>query len=143
MDNQDTLLKIQDSIKNSMISTIGIEITEVGDDYVCGKMPVDERTVQIFGILHGGASVTLAESLGSIAGYMKIDQETEAVMGIEINANHIKSVKEGWVYGKASPIIIGKKIQVWEIQITDDEKKLVCIDIFTYIRCFIIDRFLN
>ena len=113
MDNQDTLVKIQDSIQNSMISTIGIEITDVGDDYVCGKMPVDERTVQIFGILHGGASVTLAESLGSIAGYMQIDQETEAVMGIEINANHIKSVKEGWVYGKASPIKIGKKIGMY------------------------------
>ena len=133
MDNQGALLKIQDSIQNSMISTIGIEITDVGDDYVCGKMPVDERTVQIFGILHGGASVTLAESLGSIAGYMQIDQETEAVMGIEINANHIKSVKEGWVYGKASPIKIGKKIQVWEIQITDEEKKMVCISRLTLV----------
>jgi len=133
MVNQDILLKIQDSIQNTIISTIGIEITDIGDDYVCGKMPVDERTVQIFGILHGGASVTLAESLGSIAGYMQIDQQNEAVMGIEINANHIKSVKEGWVYGKASPIKIGKKIQVWEIQIADEEKKLVCISSLTLV----------
>ena len=131
MNKQKTLLKIQDSIQNTIISTIGIEIIDIGDDYVCGKMPVDERTVQIFGILHGGASVTLAESLGSIAGSMQIDLNTEMVVGVEINANHLKSVSEGWVKGKATPIRIGKKMQVWEIKIANEINELVCISRLT------------
>ena len=131
MDNKEKLEKIKESIQNTMISTLGIEITDVGDDFVCGKMPVDPRTVQGFGMLHGGASVALAESLGSIAGSMQIDSQNEVVMGIEINANHLKAVEEGWVYGKASPIKIGKRIQVWEIQITDEANKKVCISRLT------------
>ena len=114
-----------------MISAIGIEVTDVGEDSVCGKMPVDKRTVQHFGILHGSASVTLAESLGSIAGSMQIDPEKELVMGIEINANHVKSVIEGWVYGKASPLKLGKRIHVWEIRITNDKDELICISRLT------------
>ena len=131
MDKKARLQKIQTSIHNTMISAIGIEITDVGENYVCGKMPVDKRTVQSFGTLHGGASVALAESLGSIAGSMHIDSEQEEVMGIEINANHLKAVQAGWVYGKASPIKIGKSIQVWEIQITDEAQKQVCISRLT------------
>ena len=131
MDKIEKLEKIKESLQNTMISTIGIEITDVGDDFVCGKMPVDARTVQGFGILHGGASVVLAESLGSIAGSMQIDLKNEVVMGIEINANHLQAVKEGWVFGKASPIKIGKRIQVWEIQIKDEANKRVCISRLT------------
>ena len=131
MDNKEKLEKIKESIQNTMISTLGIEITDVGDDFVCGKMPVDPRTVQGFGMLHGGASVALAESLGSIAGSMQIDSEMEVVMGIEINANHLKAVEEGWVYGKASPVKIGKRIQVWDIQIMDEANKRVCISRLT------------
>jgi len=131
MDKEKTLQKIQESIQDTMNSAIGIEITDVGDDFICGKMPVDKRTVQRFGILHGGASVTLAESLGSIIGSMQIDVITEMVVGVEINANHLKSIKAGWVYGKASPIRIGKKIQVWEIKITNEKSKLVCISRLT------------
>ena len=131
MDKKEKLEKIKESIQNTMISTLGIEITDVGDDFVCGKMPVDPRTVQSFGILHGGASVALAESLGSIAGSMQIDSEMEVVMGIEINANHLKAVEEGWVYGKASPVKIGKRIQVWDIQIMDEANKRVCISRLT------------
>ena len=131
MDKEKTLQKIQESIKDTMISAIGIEITDVGDNFICGKMPVDKRTVQNFGILHGGASVTLAESLGSIIGSMQIDVNTEMVVGIEINANHLKSVRSGWVYGKASPIRIGKKIQVWEIKIINENSELVCISRLT------------
>jgi 1,4-dihydroxy-2-naphthoyl-CoA hydrolase len=127
----DKLEKINELMQNTMISTIGIEITDVGEDFVCGKMPVDSRTVQGFGILHGGASVALAESLGSIAGSMQIDSQNEVVMGIEINANHLKPVEEGWVYGKASPVKIGKRIQVWEIHITDEANKMVCISRLT------------
>jgi len=131
MDKEKILQKIQESIQDTMNSAIGIEITDVGDDFICGKMPVDKRTVQRFGILHGGASVTLAESLGSIIGSMQIDVITEMVVGVEINANHLKSIKTGWVYGKASPIRIGKKIQVWEIKITNEKSKLVCISRLT------------
>ena len=131
MDNKEKLENINESIQNTMISTLGIEITDAGEDFVCGKMPVDSRTVQSFGILHGGASVALAESLGSIAGSMQIDSQNEVVMGIEINANHLKAVEEDWVYGKASPVKIGKRIQVWEIQITDEANKMVCISRLT------------
>ena len=94
-----------------MATAIGLELTDIGNDYVCGKIPVDSRTIQPFGFLHGGASVALAETIGSLAGQMQVDPEREIVLGIEINANHLKSVKEGWVYGKASPVKIGKKIQ--------------------------------
>ena len=131
MDKQHSIQKIKDSMQNTLVSTIGIEITDIGKDFVCGKMPVDERTVQPFGILHGGASVPLAESLGSIAGNMQIDPQNEIVMGIEINANHLIAVQEGWVYGKASPIKIGKRIQVWEIQIKNEANQRVCISRLT------------
>jgi 1,4-dihydroxy-2-naphthoyl-CoA hydrolase len=131
MDKKEKLEKIKKLIQNTMISNIGIEVIDMGDDFVCGKMPVDNRTIQSFGILHGGASVALAESLGSIAGSMKIDKNNEVVIGIEINANHLKSVEKGWVYGKASPVKIGKKIQVWEILITDQDNKKVCISRLT------------
>ena len=131
MDKKEKLEKIKESIQNTMISTLGIEISDAEEDFVCGKMPVDSRTVQSFGILHGGASVALAESLGSIAGSMKIDKNNEVVIGIEINANHLKAVEEGWVYGKASPVKIGKRIQVWEIHITDEANKMVCISRLT------------
>ena len=131
MDKKEKLEKINKLMQNTMISTIGIEITDVGDGFVLGKMPVDSRTVQSFGILHGGASVALAESLGSIAGSMKVDSNNEVVMGIEINANHLESIQEGWVYGKASPIKIGKRIQVWEIQIKNEANQRVCISRLT------------
>ena len=130
--NKDKLLeKMSNLNQNTMATAIGLELTDIGNDYVCGKIPVDRRTIQPFGFLHGGASVTLAETLGSLAGQMQVDSEREIVLGIEINANHIKSVKGGWVYGKASPIKIEKKIQVWEIQITDAEKNMVCISRLT------------
>ena len=128
---QEIIKKIHQASENTLNSNLGIEITDIGRDFVCGKMPVDARTVQSFGILHGGASVALAESLGSIAGSMQIDSQNEVVMGIEINANHLKAVEEGWVYGKASPVKIGKRIQVWEIQITDEANKMVCISRLT------------
>ena len=126
MENQKKLKRINDSIQNTMTSTIGIEITDIGDDFICGKMPVDERTTQPFGLLHGGASAALAETLGSIGGGIKVYSNNETVVGIEINANHLKSVRDGWVYGKATPIRIGKKIQVWNIEITNEDDDLIC-----------------
>ena len=131
MEKQEKLKRINDSIQNTMTSTIGIEITDIGDDFICGKMPVDERTTQPFGLLHGGASVALAETLGSIGGGIKVYSNNETVVGIEINANHLKSARDGWVYGKAAPIRIGKKIQVWNIEITNDSNDIICVSRLT------------
>ena len=126
MDKPKKIQRINYNFQNTLQSALGIEITDVGDDSVCGKMPVDNRTKQPFGLLHGGASVALAETLGSIGGATKVNNN-ETVVGIAINANHLKSVKDGWVFGKASPIQINKRIQVWEIKITNKEKELICI----------------
>ena len=131
MEKQEKLKRINDSIQNTMTSTIGIEITDIGDDFICGKMPVDERTTQPFGLLHGGASAALAETLGSIGGGIKVYSNNETVVGIEINANHLKSVRDGWVYGKATPIRIGKKMQVWNIEITNEDDDLICVSRLT------------
>lgn len=112
--------------KNCMVGHVGIEITEVGSDYLCGKMPVDKRTHQPMGLLHGGASVVLAETLGSIAATLAVDPKQYYCVGLEINANHVRSVKEGFVYGKATPLHIGRSTQVWQININNEEGKLVC-----------------
>jgi 1,4-dihydroxy-2-naphthoyl-CoA hydrolase len=104
---------------------------EVGKDFVSGRMPVDERTTQPYGLLHGGASVAFAESLGSLAGSFHVDWKKEAVVGIEINANHLKSIRSGWVYGKATPVRIGKRFQVWDINITNEDKEAVCVSRLT------------
>ena len=120
------LEKLRNITNSTLVTTLGIEITEFEKDCVKGRMPVDERTKQPFGLLHGGASVALAETLGSIGGGKNIDLDSHAVVGIEINASHLKSVKNGWVFGEAEPVRIGKKIQVWEIVITDEIKNLIC-----------------
>ena len=131
MYKQEKIQRVNDSIQNTMSSTIGIEITDIDNDGICGKMPVDERTIQPFGLLHGGASASLAETLGSIAGGIKVYPNNETVVGIEINANHLKSARDGWVYGKATPIRIGKKIQVWNIKISNDSGELICVSRLT------------
>tara|TARA_B100001540_G_C15357231_1_gene439648 strand:+ start:153 stop:578 length:426 start_codon:yes stop_codon:yes gene_type:complete len=113
--------------KSTILDALGIEITEKGDDFLAGKMPVDSRTVQPMRILHGGANVVLAETLGSIASLMIIDPSNEISVGVDVNANHIRSVKSGWVKGVAKPLSIGRKIHVWEIKITDEEERLTCI----------------
>ena len=126
MDKKEILRKIEERTGNTMVSTIGIEITDFGEEYLCGKMPVDDRTKQPFGLLHGGASVAFAETLGSMGAGMHVDLENYSVVGIEINSSHLKAMKEGWVYGKAVPIRIGRKIQVWDIDIKDEKDNLVC-----------------
>ena len=131
MDKQDALKRINTFQDNTMTEQIGIEITDFGDNFICGRMPVDHRTVQPFGLLHGGASATLAETLGSIAGGLKVDRELQTVVGEEINCNHLRSAKDGWVYGKATPVKIGRKIQVWNIEIKNDDEKLVCVSQLT------------
>lgn len=115
----------------NMAGHVGIEITEIGDDFVKARMPVDHRTMQPYGLLHGGASVVLAESLGSVAGTMCVNTAKEAVVGVEINANHLRPVNDGFVEGIARPLHIGRTTQVWEIKITNDAGKLVCISRIT------------
>ena len=116
---------------NSMVEHLGMRITDVGDDYLRGTMPVDARTKQPFGLLHGGASVALAESLGSLAGTMCLDATKEMAVGLDINANHVRAITEGVVTGTARPLHLGRSTQVWEIRIEDERGKLVCISRLT------------
>jgi 1,4-dihydroxy-2-naphthoyl-CoA hydrolase len=117
--------------KGTMVEHIGIIITKVGEDYLEATMPVDHRTIQPLGLLHGGASVALAETLGSIAAYLVVDPQKKYCVGLEINANHIRSVRQGMVKGKAFPIHLGNSTQVWSIEIKDEEEKLLCVSRIT------------
>lgn len=121
---------LKDSAVN-MDKNLEIEFTEIGDDYIIAKMPVIEKTKQPYGILHGGASCVLAESLGSTAAALSMDSEKKYPVGIEINANHLSSPTEGFVYAKAMPVHIGGSTSVWNIDITDDAGKRVCYSRFT------------
>ena len=121
---------LKDSAVN-MDKNLGIEFTEIGDDYIIARMPVVEKTKQPYGILHGGASCVLAESLGSTAAALSMDSEKKYPVGIEINANHLSSPTEGFVYAKAMPVHIGGSTSVWNIDITDDAGKRVCYSRFT------------
>lgn len=112
--------------RNTIHTSLGIEITEIGDSFVIGKMPIDQRTVQPMNILHGGASVVLAESLGSIGSTMIIDPDKYFAVGQAINANHIRPGIKGWVYGAARPIHIGSRSHIWDIELTNDDQKVVC-----------------
>ena len=122
---------LNDRPKNHIGALLGIEFTEIGDDYVCATMPVDERTHQPAGILHGGASVVLAETLGSIASYMCIDPDKYIAVGLEVNANHIRPVRSGLVKGICTPLHIGAKTQVWEIKMYTEKGKLNCVSRLT------------
>jgi 1,4-dihydroxy-2-naphthoyl-CoA hydrolase len=113
---------------NTLMAAIGIEITDCVKEHVIATMPVGPRTMQPFGLLHGGASVALAETVASMAGWMNVDQDKYNVVGLEINANHLRGVREGGVVtGTAKPVHIGRKTQVWEVRIVDERGKLVCI----------------
>ncbi len=116
---------------NTMVSHLGIEYTSIGEDHISAKMPVDHRTHQPLGLLHGGASVTLAETLGSVAATCCVDHNTQYCVGLDINANHVKSVKSGYVFGTTKPIHIGKRTHVWEIRIVNEANELVCISRIT------------
>jgi len=117
--------------ENTMVEHLGIKVIELGEDYIVGTMPVDNRTKQPFGILHGGASVALAETLASYGGYLTIDPEKYHVVGVEINANHLKMAKEGNVTGKCTPIKRGRSTQVWQTEIKNHNEELVCISRIT------------
>ncbi|HEY0030330.1 MAG TPA: hotdog fold thioesterase [Bacteroidia bacterium] len=126
-----TLTDIGWMLKDNMCEAIGIEITELTPDSIKGKMPVDHRTVQPMKILHGGASVALAETLGSVASNLIVDNSKFACVGLDINANHIRPASTGFVYGEAKVIHIGRKTHVWSIEIKDENGKLVCISRLT------------
>jgi len=117
--------------RNTMVEHLGITITAIGDNYIEARMPVDKRTHQPMGLLHGGASVVLAETLGSFGAFLCVNPEEKACVGLEINANHIRSVREGFVIGRATPKHIGKTTQVWEITVSTEEGKLVCVSRLT------------
>ena len=110
---------------------LGMEFTEIGPDYLRMMMPVDHRTIQPYGLLHGGASAALAETVGSIGSALIIDPEKQICVGMEINANHIRGVKSGYVHALARPLHIGGTSHVWDIRIMDDEHKLVCVSRLT------------
>lgn len=126
-----TLEEVQQRGIGTMVEHIGITITEIGENFLKGTMPVDHRTVQPMEILHGGASVALAETLGSIAATLAVDSDKKYCVGLDINANHIRAVRKGLVTGIAKPLHIGSSTQVWSIEITDEENKLVCISRIT------------
>ena len=111
----------------TLLDTLGIELTELTDDSLKGRMPVDGRTRQPGGVLHGGASVALAETLASWGSTFTVDAKSFYCVGMEINANHVRPVSEGWVYGEARPITRGRTTQVWDIRITDEQERLVCV----------------
>ena len=123
--------EIQPMGKDTMAEYIGIEFTEIGENYLKAKMPVDHRTRQPYGILHGGASVALAETLGSVGSAYVIDPSRFYCVGLEVNANHVKGAGEGYVYGTAIPLHLGGSTHVWDIKIFNQEEKLVCVSRLT------------
>lgn len=122
-----TLEDLRDTGRGTMDEHIGIEWTEIGEDFLKARMPVDHRTRQAYGLLHGGASCVLAESIGSIASAMVIDPSQNQCVGLEINANHVHSATEGFVTAVAMPLHLGKSTHVWDIRIYNDSNKLVCV----------------
>ena len=110
---------------------LGMEWVEIGDDYLSLRMPVDERTKQPYGLLHGGASCALAETVGSVASHLVIDPAKFICVGLEINANHIRSAREGFVTAKAIPLHLGSSTHIWDIKIHDDQEKLICVSRLT------------
>jgi 1,4-dihydroxy-2-naphthoyl-CoA hydrolase len=117
--------------KNTIADFLGIEFIETGDNYLIARMPVNERTQQPLGLLHGGASCVLAEQAGSMAANLFLNRDTHVALGLDINANHLKAARKGYVFAKAIPIHIGARTQVWEIKITDEKNELTCISRLT------------
>lgn len=123
--------QLNNLIKGSMSEWLGIEYLEVGPGFIKASMPVDHRTQQPFGRLHGGASMVLAEELGSIAANLLLDNQKQVAVGLDINGNHIKGASKGIVTGITKPIHIGKRYQVWEIKIENEDQQLICISRLT------------
>jgi 1,4-dihydroxy-2-naphthoyl-CoA hydrolase len=129
--NEITLEALNNRGKNTLSEWIGIEFCELGNDFLKARMPVDHRTIQPLGVVNGGAFCALAETVGSMAANLCLDRSKFVALGLDINANHVKSANQGFVYGIAKPFHIGKTTQVWEIKITDEQNKLCCISRLT------------
>lgn len=129
--NEVTLEVLNKLSHNTMAAHIGIVFTAIGEDFLEATMPVDSRTHQPFGLLHGGASVALAETMGSVAAHCCVDNTRQFCVGLEINANHVRGVSQGFVKGITKPLHIGKQTQVWETRIQNEEGKLVCVSRIT------------
>ena len=125
------LSDILDFGKATLAQHLGMQLSEIGENFLKATMPIDERTRQPYGLLHGGASVALAETVGSIASALVIDHSKWICVGLEINANHIRSAKEGFVTGTCTPIHLGASTHVWDIKINDEQNKLICISRLT------------
>jgi 1,4-dihydroxy-2-naphthoyl-CoA hydrolase len=130
-DKELTVEKLKPLGPNTMAAHIGIEWLEVGEDFIKAKMPVDHRTNQPYGLLHGGASCVLAETLGSVASAMVVDHSKFYCVGLEINANHVRGVREGYVTGVVTPLHLGNTTHVWDIKIYDGKEKMVCVSRLT------------
>ena len=130
-DKELTVEKLKPLGAGTMSEYVGIEWVEVGENFSKAKMPVDYRTVQPYGMLHGGASCTLAETLGSVASAMIVDHSKFLCVGLEINANHIRSAREGFITGTAIPLHLGSSTHVWDIKIVDEQDKLICVSLLT------------
>jgi 1,4-dihydroxy-2-naphthoyl-CoA hydrolase len=126
-----TVEELQERFGTSMAAHLGIRITEIGPDYLKATMPVSDKVLQPMGLVHGGANVALAETVGSIAANMLVDREKHACVGQEINANHVRAVREGSVTAIAKPAYVGRSSQVWDIRLYDDKNKLTCISRLT------------
>ncbi len=130
---QATVEALNASNPGTLNEALGIRFTEIGADYLRGTLPVDPRTRQPYGLLHGGASVALAESLGSVAGWLSLPADGGRTMGLEINANHVRAVTDGVVTGTARPLHLGRSTQVWEIRIEDAQGRLTCVSRVTLV----------
>ena len=127
IDKNKNLERANHAIKETLMSTLNMEFVDVGEDYITCKMPVNSRVHQPDGVLHGGATVALAESVGSFASKFFLDDPETTIRGIEISANHLKSIRSGEVYARASKIHLGRTIQLWEIKVTDKENNLISL----------------
>ena len=130
-DKELSVEKLKPLGSNTMAAYLGIEWVEAGENFIRARMPVDHRTIQPYGLLHGGASCVLAETLGSVASAMVIDHSKFYCVGIEINANHVRSAKEGFVTGVVTPLHLGSSTHVWDIKIHDEKERLVCVSRLT------------
>ena len=130
---QEILAMCNAGCKNTLMETLDISFIDVGNDFITAKMPVTPKVHQPDGILHGGATLALAETVGSIAAYVFVDRQKFVIRGLEISGNHLKSIKEGYVYATAKPIHKGRTTQLWEIKINDDQKNLISLIKFTTI----------
>jgi len=122
-----SLQSLQSLIPNTLMENLGMEFTGMGEDWIAARMPVDRRTCQTYGILHGGASGALIESLASVGAQLSIDRDTQRCFGLELNANHIRAAQKGHVHGVARPVHVGRTTQVWDVRLHDDAERLTCV----------------